>query len=604
MSIKYEKSAVVQYKSGVSDANKQIKSDTESSMSEYNGCNVYRSRLCNAIDEAMRRAFNQLQAAESDLRSAQAKYNAAMQELSDLSNGDDVSAVKARVQRAAQEVVRATEGVAEATAVSQKTASVKVSFQNVCDSYAQPLKSAIDSVEENSALYSRLVSDSFEELDVYAARMDEADETLNQGGVQGSSPSGSTQNGSFSGTSGTVSGSQIAEDGAQGTSSSDGAQGTSFGAPSVGGTSRFDSKTSSVDDVLPGEQLSHRRKADALGYHGNDKDLIFAYSSMHTFLANRNAEIDKIVNYEGQKSPMIGAVGYGDSKRLKVMLGGQEYDFKYSQTGIAHAKNFADAVGDKGMSMRLTALYDEMCGRDTRDPNVTYDACEFAIINNNKLEYHTVHIPVKFDEKLSDLPSDAICFGNDADAAAQWSKEAFKEWRSSLSENEEGALRTYSWKLYNEYNNSRRHKEMATDLAIDACGHIDAAIGRNRLKQDIVVYRGINGNAISEMVANSEGKLEAGINLIDRANLSTSLVSDTNFTRNNKYIMRMHVLKDTSAAPLIFRDLAVYNAESEMTLGKNNIMYLRNVVKMKRRDILQKCDSDDEVVVLDVIVKN
>lgn len=238
---------------------------------------------------------------------------------------------------------------------------------------------------------------------------------------------------------------------------------------------------------------------------------------------------------------------------------------------------------------------------DTR--HIEYVTVPYEVTNSNgEKESLSYDMPIVYDHSVSDVMASTLSFGNDATSAKEWAHKAFADWRGSISEDTEEAILIYSSTMeYQTINDANRGNIPMSNGIKDITNSIDKGLNAAVLPQETIVYRGVSENAIVDMALKAGGKLESGIILEDQGFLSTSLIPDTDFMRDSKYVMRLTAIPGLHAAPLEYGDLSRVPRESELLFGRNHNIYIRNVIKARRSDLIPN-SNEDEITVIDGVL--
>lgn len=372
------------------------------------------------------------------------------------------------------------------------------------------------------------------------------------------------------------------------------------------GLSSFSTLVSNGNSDL-GEYMGIMDKAQATLYDGATGALSAGSGSSLSSTSNSAVGQSNSSTFRSKTGNTLGLVTANGAASIVMNIAGKEQVFAATKSGAAKAYREALKSGDQEMIAKTGAIfkasspgvYNEIhSSQFTKHVTVPYD----VTLSNGEKERHTYELPIVYDGTLSDIPQETRSFNNDAKAAAEWAHSSYGEWRSSISEDTEDAILTYSSTMeYETINGANRGNIPMTDGVRKLSDSMDTGINCANLPEETIVYRGVSEEAIVDMALRSGGKLESGIVLEDQGYLSASLVSDTNFTRNSNYIMRLTAVPGLHGVPLEYGDLSRIPYESEMLFGRNHNIYVRNVVEAKRSDIIPN-SNEDTITVIDGIL--
>lgn len=520
MELSYDKSALQEYMDDIGGVGESFRRVKDESLASYNSCCQHYTRLYTELEQANRKAYNLVEAAESMQRSADAEYELAMRKLENAEDDSDRESAQEQLRTAQVHRAEAAKELYSASAAYEKTRANLKKVSDVWEKYQPSINSAAHRVEDGLSSFNTLVSNGNRDLGEYIGIMDKAQTVL------------------YDGTSGT----STSDSGSISTSKNSGAVGKSS-------LSTFRSKT------------------------GNTLGLVTA------------AGVASIV----------------------MNIAGKEQVFAATKSGAAKAYREALKSGDQEMVAKTGAMfkasspeaYNEIHSTQfTKHVTVPYD----VTLPNGEKEHHSYELPIIYDGTLSDIPQDTRSFNNDAKAATEWAHSSYSEWRSSLSEDTENAILTYSSTMeYETINGANRGYIPITAGVKKISDDMDKGINVAKLPEETIVYRGVSEAAIVDMALKAGGKLESGIVLEDQGYLSASLVSDTDFTRKSNYIMRLTAVQGLHGAPLEYGDLSRIPRESEILFGRNHNIYIRNVVEAKRSDLIPN-SNEDTITVIDGIL--
>jgi hypothetical protein len=109
-----------------------------------------------------------------------------------------------------------------------------------------------------------------------------------------------------------------------------------------------------------------------------------------------------------------------------------------------------------------------------------------------------------------------------SDEAQAWLDDTFGRWARGLTIAERRAIATYKGSTYGDVNDYLRFDETG-DRAVDhLVVHLDTALSKMRLPEDVLAYRGFDSFVLAAAIIDGEDMV--GDELTDRAYLSTTLL--------------------------------------------------------------------------------
>lgn len=220
---------------------------------------------------------------------------------------------------------------------------------------------------------------------------------------------------------------------------------------------------------------------------------------------------------------------------------------------------------------------------------------------NGEIEHLSYEQPVYVDaDALPSIPERILSF-DDQKKAQRWAESEFHTWRRGLTTEQEECIRLYSGTTYGTINKQSRFVEKETEEIEAISLNIDEALSRAALPCDMLVYRGLNEDALLDMARHAGGALKSGSVINEMAFLSASMTPDTSFCNESSSIMRLIAVEGLHGAPLIHGDMASVSDESEILFARNHGIIIKSVVRCPRSDIVPGA-NDDIITVIDGVL--
>lgn len=581
---------------GISESLQRKKDE---SFSAYSSCMQHFSRLHTELEEANRKAYNMVESAESLQRTADMEVDMALRMLSDAEEESEISAAQDRLSYAQAMQVQAAQEMAVASAAYEKARSNMQKLTAILDRHQPSLNTSVKQIETGASSFITLANNGNRDLKNYMSMLDKAQSALydENGGAVSSSSSATSSSSGTNATSPTSSLSSSANDPSSASSLS-GSANMPSSASSLSGSANMPSSASSISN---GTTAPSSTSLSSNSFSGAPNGVTNTSSSSDQ---SKNDCVAYAFKSAGGNTLTVSS-GKGNAS-IAMTIGDKSYSYPGTKSGAAKAHREALKSDDSEMIAQTEAMFkapsptaynDVFTSQYTKHITVPYH----TVSESGKKEYHSYDLPIVCNCGFSELPQTKNDFGTDADTAAEWAHENYKQWRSELTAETESAIRSYAHLNHKKINDANRGNIPKEGWIQDLSDDIDAGLNAATLPEEITVYRGISENAIVDMALKGGGKLESGIILEDRGFLSTSLISDTKFTRDSKYIMRLVAGPGLHCAPLEHGDLANVPKENEMLFGRNHCIYIRNVTETKRSNLCHGL-NDDSVVVIDGIL--
>ena len=178
MEVGYDKAALQEYMDEIGTLGENMRRRQDESLNLYNSCRQQYNRIHTKLEEVARRAYNQVENAESMRRSAELEYETARRTVE---NTEDEEKKNAAIQRMRQaQVMRAAadEEYSKASVAYSKASADLKKLSELWDGNAPVLESQAHLVEDGIASFSRLVAHGNSDLGEYMSIMDKAQSAL------------------------------------------------------------------------------------------------------------------------------------------------------------------------------------------------------------------------------------------------------------------------------------------------------------------------------------------------------------------------------------------------------------------------------------------
>jgi hypothetical protein len=172
-------------------------------------------------------------------------------------------------------------------------------------------------------------------------------------------------------------------------------------------------------------------------------------------------------------------------------------------------------------------------------------------------------------------------------------KDDYQEWIKELPFELRDSITTYTGSSYSYINGYLRTGKVE-GFRYDAATleklsqNIEAGLLRSEIKQDVIVYRGMNSRTLTRLLEGTEGNLEKakGLCFSDKGFVSTCAMKEEAF--GGEYLLNVHVPKGTKGA---YVEAITDNArEFEVLLNKGQMF---EIIEARK---------EYEKIVLDVVV--
>ena len=233
---------------------------------------------------------------------------------------------------------------------------------------------------------------------------------------------------------------------------------------------------------------------------------------------------------------------------------------------------------------------------------IEYRPIEYIQLDqNDEIKHLRYNQPIYVDSDTAPVIPEGVLSFVDQKRAQSWAESEFQLWREGLTVEQEESIKMYGGTVYGTINKQSRYIERETE-GIEAISHnIDEALSQAHLPCDMLVYRGLNEEAVLDMARHAGGTLQSGIVINEMAFLSASMTPDTSFCSGSSSIMRLIAVEGLHGAQLIHGDLASASNESEILFARNHGILVKSVVRCPRSDIVPGA-GDDIITLIDGIL--
>lgn len=191
MELSYDKAALLEYIDDIDGVGEQLRRAKDESFGLYNSCKQRYTRLYTELEQAARKAYNRVEAAESKQRTADAEYELALKMLENAEDDNARNEAKNKLRHAQSMRSEAEAEMSRATTEYSKAQSNLKQLTDVWDKYQLRLESVANRVEDGLSSFSTIVSNGNRDLGEYMGIMDKAQSALYDGGTSTPSQSAS-----------------------------------------------------------------------------------------------------------------------------------------------------------------------------------------------------------------------------------------------------------------------------------------------------------------------------------------------------------------------------------------------------------------------------
>lgn len=195
MELSYDKAAFQEYMDDISLIGESMRRTKDESSMLYISCKQQYTRLYTKLEQAIRKAYNMVESAESMQRSADAEYDLAMRLLEDAEDDSVQETARRQLHRAQELRAEAEAEMATASDEYSKAQSDMKRLTDVWEKYQLQLESVAQKVEDGLSSFITVVNNGNHDLGEYIGIMDKAQAAL-YGDSSASSTSSLTANSS------------------------------------------------------------------------------------------------------------------------------------------------------------------------------------------------------------------------------------------------------------------------------------------------------------------------------------------------------------------------------------------------------------------------
>lgn len=151
-----------------------------------------------------------------------------------------------------------------------------------------------------------------------------------------------------------------------------------------------------------------------------------------------------------------------------------------------------------------------------------------------------------------------------------------KKWFDNLPSNHEAAINVYTGSSYQEINGYLRGTvDHISDPMKKRIDYITESLSKASLKENIIVYRGADTDALGKNFNPANYKKMKGAIISDKGFMSTSLVKETAFSGDVKFEIRA---KAGSKAAFV-KPISSHKSENEVLFNRGTKMKIASITK-------------------------
>lgn len=178
MEVGYDKAALQEYMDEIGTLGENMCRRQDESLNLYNSCRQQYNRIHTKLEEVVRRAYNQVENAESMRRSAELEYETARRTAENAEDEDERNSAMRRMQQAQMMRASAEEEYSKASnAYSKATGDLK-QLSELWNENAPALESQAHLIEDGLSSFSHLVANGNSDLGEYIGIMEKAKDAL------------------------------------------------------------------------------------------------------------------------------------------------------------------------------------------------------------------------------------------------------------------------------------------------------------------------------------------------------------------------------------------------------------------------------------------
>lgn len=361
MEVGYDKAALQDYMDEIGNLVENMRRRQDESLSLYNSCKQQYNRIHTKLEEVVRRAYNQVENAESMRRSAELEYETARRTAENAEDEDSKNAAMQKMQQAQMMRAEADKEYAKAAAIYSKASGDMKNLSALWEGNAPVLESQAHRIEDNMASFSRLAANGNGDLGEYMGIMDKAKDVLYSSAVNDNRS----------------------------------------GAASASPTSYASTEAGTKSEGMSGAS-SPTFKATVSDLKGQS-DGISVISEMP-------------IGWCASNNIRAVSVDENGNKVVSMTIGGTNRDYMCSMSGMAKAYRHAKASGDQNMIARTSAMFEIETLRENLELG-SGDAAftqlggyHIDVKNQDPAGYESHHIPSRATQDADDnmLPTISI----------------------------------------------------------------------------------------------------------------------------------------------------------------------------------------------------
>lgn len=308
MEVGYDKAALQEYMDEIGTLGENMCRRQDESLNLYNSCRQQYNRIHTKLEEVVRRAYNQVENAESMRRSAELEYETARRTAENAEDEDERNSAMRRMQQAQMMRASAEEEYSKASIAYSKATGDLKQLSELWNENAPALESQAHLIEDGLSSFSHLVANGNSDLGEYIGIMEKAKDAL-----YSSSAERTDSNSGASATANTTIHSQERQ----------GSQNTTAQGKGVSSAASEAARPNFGENVNAG--------------------IVSAASPVGWCASNSMTAVS--INECGQKT-------------VSMTIGGIERSYPCTMSGMAKAYRHAKASGDQDMIARTSAMFE------------------------------------------------------------------------------------------------------------------------------------------------------------------------------------------------------------------------------------------------------
>lgn len=178
MEVGYDKAALQEYMDEIGTLGENMCRRQDESLNLYNSCRQQYNRIHTKLEEVVRRAYNQVENAESMRRSAELEYETARRTAENAEDEDERNSAMRRMQQAQMMRASAEEEYSKASIAYSKATGDLKQLSELWNENAPALESQAHLIEDELSSFSHLVANGNSDLGEYIGIMEKAKDAL------------------------------------------------------------------------------------------------------------------------------------------------------------------------------------------------------------------------------------------------------------------------------------------------------------------------------------------------------------------------------------------------------------------------------------------